>query len=259
MKLIAAANNLWAKAGDNIRRRATWIELLTTATAGTVTAEEFSTFENPAADEGLTEAEENREIEGVLLNAINAASDAEQAAIMAEDLEAARSYSEQVDRLLEQYTALIELNIQHLAIRSNPIPEAVNIVWASPFVGSVSINYGETFRAFRIVDAATDSPIVKLHTSAGVEIDSRWVTTSGNRYIKAVLAALPERIAAIERAMFSGSDFVKSSHGVLCSGGANDEGPRGGKGDGSDRGRRCLDERGGGRVMSLTYDVPDGF
>lgn len=259
MKAIAADNGLEVPAGKNKVYRATWIDLLTAPVAGTVTAEEFATFEDPAPDSDLLESVEDTEIEQVLLDAVNAASDAEQAAIMAEDLAGAQSYGEQVDRLLEQYERLIEYKMQRLAINSIPVPPAVNIIWASPFVGSVSIDSGETFRAFRVIDAATDSPVVLLQTSAGAEIDSRWITTAGNRYIKAVFAALPDRLASVERAMFTGADLVPV---IKCSdgeGNGDGEGPRGGRGDGSDRGRLCLVERGGGRIFALTYDVPDGF
>lgn len=258
MKAIAADKGLEVPAGKNKVYRATWIDLLTSAVAGTVTTEEFATFEDPAADPDLVEATEDTEIEQVLLDAVNAASDAEQAAILSEDLDSARAYAEQVDRLLEQYERLIDYKMQRLAINSIPVPPAVNIVWASPFVGSVSIDSGETFRAFRVIDAATDRPVVLLQTSAGVEIDSRWITTAGNRYIKAVFEALPDRLASVERAMFTGADLVPANK---CSGDThNDEGgPRGGKGDGSDRGRLVPVERGGGRIVALTYEVPDGF
>ena len=260
MKAIAAEQGLEVPAGKNKVYRATWIDLLTSAVAGTVTAEEFATFEDPApaAEQGNAEATEDAEIEQVLLNAINAAGDAEQAAIMAEDLAGAAVYGEQVDRLLEQYQRLIEYKIDRLAANSLPVPSSPLILWASPFVGSVSIDGGETCRAFRVIDAATDRPVVLLQTTAGIEIDSRWITTAGNRYIKAVFAALPDRLASLERAMFTGSDLIPVTK---CSGEGNGdgEGPRGGRGDGSDRGRRCLIERGGGRIVLLTYDIPDGF
>lgn len=258
MKKIAADKNLEVPAGKNKVYRATWIDLLTSAVAGTVTAAEFATFEDPANNPESVETTEDAEIEQVLLDAVNAASDAEQAAIMAEDLDGAQSYGGQVDRLLEQYQRLIEHKMQRLAINSIPVPPAVNIVWASPFVGSVSIDSGETFRAFRVIDAATDSPVVLLQNTAGIEIDSRWTTTAGNRYIEAVFEVLPDRLASIERAMFSGADVIPATK--FSGGEGNDgEGLRGGKWDGSDRERLCFVERGGGRIVSLTYDVPDGF
>lgn len=261
MKAIAADRGLEVPAGKNKVYRSTWIDLLASAAiAGTVTAEEFATFEDPAptASSEAPEEVEDAEIEDVLKTAIEAASDAEQAAILSEDLDGARAYGEQVDRLLEQYQRLIDYKIDRLAVNSLPVPPAPLILWASPFMGSVSIDGGETCRAFRVIDAATDQPVVLLQTTAGIEIDSRWITTAGNRYIKAVFAALPDRLASLERAMFTGADLVPATK---CSGEGNGdgEGPRGGRGDGGDRGRRCLVERGGGRIILLTYEIPDGF
>lgn len=271
MKAIAAANGLEVAPGLNKSYKSTWFDLLSAAfvkvEAGTVTPEEFAAFESPAqVPDAEVTPEASSDLEQILKNAIDAASDAEQAAIYSNDLDKARDYSDQVDRLLTQYTEYIQHQIDNLAINSTatPEPEPASVLWYSAFMGVVSIDPAEEFRSFRILNAATDQPVVKLQTKSGIELDSRWQKCTGNRYIKAVLAALPAQLEKVTAAMFSGAEVATSLHGAIrCGEGTNDgEGPRGGKGDGSDRGRLVCTERGGGRcepLAVLTYDVPDGF
>lgn len=204
LKGLATERGIELASGTDKRVKDNWIALLTEATAGTVTAEEFATFEGPE----VPETAEAAEMEALILSAIDSAAIAEQEAILNNDQDSARNFGETVDRLLEQYQGLIDFNIKNLAPDLATPSAATDIFWASPFVGSVSVDGGESYRVFRVIDAATDNPVVKVQTSAGVEIDSRWKTTAGNRYIKAVLEALPARIEALSAAMFTDCEIV---------------------------------------------------
>lgn len=269
MKAIAAANGLEVAPGQNKSYKSTWLDLLSAAIveveAGTVTPEEFAAFESPAQVPDVEATPEaSNDLEEILKDAIAAAADAEQDAINRNDWEAARTYSDQGDRLLEQYKNYLQHQIDRLAINSMDIPQPASVLWYSAFVGVVSVDRGDTVRAFRVLDAATDQPVVMLQTSSGIELDSRWITTAGNRYIKAVLAALPAQLEKVTAAMFSGAEVVATLRGAIRCGEGNGDGERprgGGRGDGRQDRLVCV-ERGGGRrnaIMLLTYDVPDGF
>ena len=236
LKGLAAERGIEPAPGTDKRVKDNWIDLLVEVTAGTVTAEEFATFSEPNTPE-VTEA---NEIEALILSAIDSASAAEQEAILNNDQELARSHSETVDRLLEQYQGLIEFKIDNLApsLAETSTQTETDIFWASPFTGCVSVDGGESYRTFRVIDAATDCPVVKVQTTAGIEIDSRWKTTAGNRYIKAVVEALPDRLEALATEMFTGRREVVATETHCSSEGTTGEGPiRGGNGNGDDRGR----------------------
>lgn len=207
LKSLAAERGIELAPGTDKRVKDNWVTLLTEVNAGTVTAEEFATFEFPAS-----EPAETVEMQALILSAIDATAIAEQSAILSNDQESARCLGETVDRLLEQYQSLIDLSIENLAADFSDCLGTADILWASPFIGSVSVDGGNSYRVFRVLEAATDCPVVKVQTSSGVEIDSRWKTTAANRYIKAVLDALPGRIEDLEAAMFTDCQIVKAAH-----------------------------------------------
>jgi hypothetical protein len=169
--------------------------------------------------------------ENAIIAQINVISDALNFAILSDfyspDCPNIRKLEEDVDALnlqLQQVADAHREYIQSLCRDAEPIAD---IWWQGENNGAVSIDGGQTYRCFRVLDMLSDRPVIKLIVSKKQEIDSRWATTKNNRYIQAVLDAIPAHIKQIASEIWENGE-------VVGYGGENDEPPN--RGD-SGRGR----------------------
>jgi hypothetical protein len=241
LKAIAAAKQVTPAEDKDKRFKENWIEAIQFAEIGAVLTSEWLAEESLAEVSDVTAADEATEIEQDLLASLNQLADAEQAAILENRQEDARKYSEAYDETLAQYEAVINASIESLASESMAICEAVRVDWHGENIGTVSIDYGATARVFHVLDLVTTNPVIKVITSNGTEIDSRWQSTANNRYIKAVREAIPAKIADMVNAI---CEHSMSRHGqhvappdYIYAGGDGEGERRGGNGNGDDRGR----------------------
>ena len=218
IKQIAAEMSGVKDAVKDARKKTDWIEAIVYAVAGTVPAE---VFDQPQIDQPTEINQQPAEIDGqpghvpvmsgtpaeseqALRQQIDAASEAEQAAIVAGNQPEAERLSTVVSKLLDSYESIIKAQIDALASESMKIcdtiaPVQVNppesVEWVSNRAGTVSIDGGLTYRAFRLLgDWRQQGVCIKLITSTG-EISSRWTTTTGNRYIRAIKEDIAKRIS----------------------------------------------------------------
>jgi hypothetical protein len=237
LKQIAIQTN--AEPAGDARFKTSWISGILAAVAVAVPAVEAVPAVATVSDArpGNVPDTADTDIEAEILAEIDRVADAEQAAIMSNDQDSAREFSDRLSELNDQFEAVIRAKIGALAANSmalfDSLPNStateapqppVSIIWAAPLMsGAVSIDGGQSYRQFSIIDPLTDHPIVKLvcaiseiegdpsDRQAGVRpgvdlplrvtanrnasntykvIDSRWRTTKNNRYIQAVLAEL---------------------------------------------------------------------
>lgn len=174
------------------------LEAIVGATAGTVPAEVFcKSAPRPTEVTDLNEE--------TLKAQIDEACEGEQAAIMAGNQDEAKRLGDLASELLDKYEALIRAKTAALAAESMAICEsaievepAPCVVWVSESAGTVSIDGGENYRAFRLIGDWRQGATIKLITSAG-EISSRWKTTKGNRYINAIRDDIDKRLQPSRR------------------------------------------------------------
>jgi hypothetical protein len=172
------------------------LEAIVGAVAGTVPAEVLcKSALRPTKVADLTAVP--LEDEETLKAQIDEACAGEQAAIMVGDQHEAKRLGDLASALLDKYEALItaalateSMTICESAIEVEPAP---SVVWVSESAGTVSIDGGENYRAFRLIGDWRQGATIKLITSAG-EISSRWRTTKGNRYINAIREDLDKRL-----------------------------------------------------------------
>lgn len=200
-EIKAIAETVQARPTEDARKKKNWVNAIVEAVAGTVPAAEFENEPRPGHVPDTTEDAEPTDIENELLDEIERTGEAEQLAIMANDQEEARRLSDRVTELLDQYEMVIKAKIRSLAPSLDDLeasaPVAVQVNWAGDAVGTVTLDGGVSLRLFRVLDIY-NHPIVKLQTSQGVELDSRWKTTAANRYILAVFNALPAQLEKLK-------------------------------------------------------------
>ena len=237
LKQIAAETN--AEPAGDARFKTSWISGILAAVAVAVPVVEAVPAIITVSDArpGNVPDTADTDIEAEILAEIDRVADAEQAAILANDQDRAREFSDRLSALNDQFEAVIQAKIGALAANSMalidslsdstateaPQPQA-SIIWAAPLMsGAVSLDGGQSYRQFSIIDPMSDRPVVKLvcaideiegdssdrqaGAKAGVDlplrvtanrnasntykvIDSRWRTTKNNRYIQAVFAEL---------------------------------------------------------------------
>lgn len=141
---------------------------------------------------------------------------------------------EVIDSLKSQYKEAIA-KIDRLTAKTEPISK---IWWYSSthHQGTVTIDNGEPHQ-FRVVSLYSDCPEIELLATNGVWVNSRWRTASNNRYINAVIAAIPARRDAMYALALNANPFCKSD-GEIWDGndflGYEDQQPPG-RGDGRGR------------------------
>lgn len=116
-----------------------------------------------------------------------------------------RRLEEELDALNQRYQEMCSEHLEAIGANYEPI---VDIWWQGENNGSVSIDGGNSYRAFRVLDMQSDCPIVKLVSSKKNELDSRWVTTKNNRYMQAVLEAIPARIQQLASEIWEDGEIV---------------------------------------------------
>lgn len=254
VKDIADRNGVDPKAVRDRRRKQDWIEAIEFVKVEAFCKTEWETEQaaevSPAFVESLAEVsdlapvDEATETEQGLLATLNLLADAEQAAILENRQEDARKFSDAYEETLAEYEAVIGKSIESLARESMAIceqGEAVRVTWQGEAIGTVSVDYGATERVFTILDLFTTNPVIKVITTNGTVIDSRWQTTRNNRYIKAVQEAIPARLAKLVDEICEHSMSRHRQHitppDYIYAGGDGEGERRGGNGNGDDRGR----------------------
>lgn len=187
-ELKAIARQLDAVPTADLRKRANWVEAILNSQAANI---------QRVADELIAEITAD----------IDAVADAAQAAVYANDSEAQRSFDDRMAESLELLanvqaninSQLAEVQSQMSSIRSviariDAVAAPPEIWWYNNTKGTVTVA-GEK-RQFEVL-ALYGNPIVQVLSSSGTWIDSRWHTARNNRYINAVLGAIPEHISAI--------------------------------------------------------------
>lgn len=252
-ELKAIALTKQTKPTKDARHKQNWIDAIESADAGVVLTTDWlaNDVESLTQVSDSAPTDEETEIEQGLKAALDALADAEQDAIFKNDQESARAFSEAYDRTLAEYQAVISVSIEKLARDSMPIceqGEQVRVNWEGESAGTVSIDYGATLRVFRVIDLFIPDPVIKVITSNGTEIDSRWQTTANNRYIKAIREAIPVRLAEMvedicRHSLSRHGDPVAPLDYIYAGGGDGEGERRGGNGNGDDRGRITNDGR----------------
>lgn len=202
-ELKAIVRAIGATVEGDLRRKVSWVEAIIAHQAPI------------EAVASVTEEIQQRNFiaeEDAIIEKINILSDALNFAILSEFYSAEcpgiRKLEDDVDTLnfqLQQITDAHREYIQSLCADIEPI---VDIWWQSDNGGAVSIDGGNTYRCFRVVDMLSDLPVVKLIASKKNEIDSRWATTKNNRYMRAVLEAIPAHIKQVANEIWEDGEVI---------------------------------------------------
>lgn len=126
-----------------------------------------------------------------------------------------RRLEEKLDALSQRYQEVCNERSEAIGSNFEPI---IDIWWQGESNGAVSIDGGNSYRAFRVLDMHSDCPIVKLICSKKNELDSRWIATKNNRYMRAVLEAVPAHIQQLANEIWEDGEIVGYQD-------SNDEGP----------------------------------
>jgi hypothetical protein len=223
------AGKIGATPTADLRKRASWVQAVLDSQVAKIQS---------VADELVAEITAD----------IDAVADAAQAAVYQGDSEAHSNFEQRMTESLELLanvqakinSQLEEVQGQMASIRGviariDAVITPPQIWWYDNTKGTVTIA-GEK-RQFEVL-ALYGNPTVQVLSSAGTWIDSRWHTAKNNRYINAVLAAIPSHIQTIhdrillsdsveydcDNEIWDGDDFLGYSE---------DQPP--GRGDGRDR------------------------
>ena len=212
--LKAIARTIGATVEGDLRKKATWVEA--------IVAHQVARIESVASN--LVEE---------LVGEIDSLADAAQAAVYERNSEAhARLENQLLDLQVLMADIQAQLSLDISAIRTTiaeidrVLPPA-QIWWWDNQHGTVEID-GEK-RQFNVIHLY-GNPAVEVQSMSGVWVDSRWHTAKNNRYINAVLAAIPDRISEIhdriseihdrilnspiqenDNEIWDGNDFIGSS------------------------------------------------
>lgn len=186
-EIKAISRQLGAVPTADLRKRSNWIEAILDSQAINI---------QRVADDLIAEITAD----------IDAVADAAQAAANANDPEAHRSFEDRMAdslELLANVQAKINSQLEEIQGQMSLIRGAIaridaviepEIWWYDNTKGTVTVA-GEK-RQFEVL-ALCGNPTVQVLSSSGTWIDSRWHTARNNRYINAVLAAIPDHILQI--------------------------------------------------------------
>jgi hypothetical protein len=234
IEIKAIARKIGATPTADLRKRASWVDAILdsqTAIVSVVTVEEVedvntvieSDDDEEYADPDASVTAPKRDFiaeETEIIAQINILCDALNFSILSDsysaDCPGIRKLEEDVDALNQQLQEISDAHREYIRsfCATEPI---VDIWWQSDTNGAVSIDGGQTYRCFRVLDMLS-APVIKLISSRKTEIDSRWQTTKNNRYIQAILEALPAHIKQIASEIWEDGEVVNYS-------GENDEPP----------------------------------
>lgn len=258
-ELKAIARQLGAVPTADLRKRANWVEAIldsqTAIVAVTVEVEvdpdeedwqdEVPTIielDDVEYDEPDAIAQIERDFiaeEDAIIDQINILSDVLNFAIFSDsysaDCPGIRKLEEDVDALNFQLQQVANAHREYIQSLCRDIDPIVDIWWQGESNGAVSIDGGQTYRCFRVLDMLSDRPIVKLVVSKGNEIDSRWATTKNNRYMRAVIDIIPTHIKQLASEVWEDGEIVG------CVVGCEDQQPPG-RGDGRGGRIECVND-----------------
>jgi hypothetical protein len=236
VEIKAIARKIGATPTADLRKRANWVQAILAIQPVAVTVEEevedwqeevptiieLDDDEKYAEPDAVLKGRDFIAEENTIIGQINIISDALNFAILSDsysaDCPGIRKLEEDIDALnlqLQQVADAHREYIQSLCRDAEPIAD---IWWQGENNGAVSIDGGQTYRCFRVLDMLSDRPVIKLIVSKKQEIDSRWATTKNNRYIQAVFDAIPAHIKQIASEIWENGEVVDYS-------GENDEPP----------------------------------
>jgi hypothetical protein len=210
-ELKAIAHAIAPTVKGDLRKKATWVEAIVSHQQAAIERVEV------IAEEVVTEIAEapKRDFiaeENAIIEQINILSDALNFAILSDSYSAEcpgiRKLEEDVDALNIKLQEIADTHRQYIQSLCADIEPIVDIWWQGDSNGAVSIDGGNTYRCFRVIDMLSDSPIVKLIVSKKNEIDSRWATTKNNRYMQAVLEAIPAHIQQVASEIWEDGEVV---------------------------------------------------
>lgn len=215
-ELRVIARQVGATIAGDLRRKATYAEAIVAHQQAAVELVESIVDEVVEEHEARVAADFIAD-QDEIIEQINILADALNFAILSDNYDAncpnIRTLEEGVAQLnleLEGVNNLHRKYIESLCCADADIePEVdIDIWWQSNTNGAVSIDGGNSYRCFRVLDMLTNYPVIKLLVSGKKEIDSRWATTKSNRYIKTVLGAIPAHIQRIAKEIRKGDEVV---------------------------------------------------